>query len=140
MAGYWRELLNERVHPIAQRELLPKLIRTDESPTPGAFAGRIGERTHMPARFPYFRVHDDRAVEADHADFLAIRAGRGVADHVLPPGVLDVFLQLDAERAVVPEAVDAAVDFAGLKDKPAATAQRDQLFHVHGNPRNAKRS
>jgi len=61
---------------------------------------------------------------------LAVRARRGVADHVLPPGVLDVFLEFDAERAVVPEAVDAAVDLARLEDEPAPTAQGDELFHV----------
>ena len=39
-------------------------------------------------------------------------------DHVAPPGFLDVPLQLDAERAVVPEAVEAAVDLARLKRNP----------------------
>ena len=52
-------------------------------------------------------------------------------DHVAPPGFLDVPLQLDAQRAVVPEAVEAAVDFARLKEKAAPFAQRDQFFHVH---------
>ena len=84
----------------------------------------------VPARYPDLRVHDDRAVEADHADLLAVRARRRVADHVLPPGVLDVPLQLDAERAVVPEAVDAAVDFAGLEDEPHVLAELGELGHV----------
>ena len=52
-------------------------------------------------------------------------------DHVAPPGFLDVALQLDAERAVVPEAVEAAVDFARLKEEAAPFAQRDELVHVH---------
>ena len=52
-------------------------------------------------------------------------------DVVAPPGVLDVPLQLDAERAVVPEAVEAAVDLARREDEPPALAERDQLVHVH---------
>src|SRR5262249_28329130 len=52
-------------------------------------------------------------------------------DHVAPPRLLDVALQLDSERAVVPEAVEPPVDFARLKEEPAPLAQRDQLVHVH---------
>src|SRR5262245_51751045 len=85
----------------------------------------------MPARFPYLRVHDDRAIHAHHLNLFAVWARRRVADHVVPPGVLNVLFQLDAERAVVPEAVDAAVDFARLKDEAAAFAQGDEFVHVH---------
>ena len=68
------------------------------------------------------------AVEADH--FVGRRRpGRlhqlvVAGDHVAPPGLFDVPLQLDAQRAVVPEAVQAAVDFARLKQKPPPPAQR----------------
>src|SRR5437870_487868 len=85
----------------------------------------------MSARFPDFRVHDDRAIDADHGDLLAVGAWRRIADHVVPPGVLDVLFQFDAERAVVPEAVDAAVDFARLEDEAAPFAQGDEFVHVH---------
>src|SRR5262249_36521425 len=97
---------------------------------------RIRESPYVPARFPHLRVHDDRAIHAYHGDFLSVGSGRRIADHVVPPGLLDVVFQLDAERAVVPEAVDAAVDFARLKDEPLAPAQGDQFFHVH--PTNSK--
>ena len=46
-----------------------------------------------------------------------------------PPGVLDVALQLGAERAVIPEAVEAAVDFRRLENEPAPLAERNDLFH-----------
>src|SRR5262249_52504189 len=36
-----------------------------------------------------------------------------------------------AERSVIPEAVDAAVDFTRLKDEPAPPTQGDQFVHVH---------
>src|SRR5207302_5912538 len=87
----------------------------------------------MSRSYPNILIHNNRAVEADHADFLAVRAGRRFADHVLPPGVLDVLLQLDAEGAVVPEAVDAAVDFARLEDEAGVLAELGELGHV--NPR-----
>ena len=34
-----------------------------------------------------------------------------------------------AERAVIPEAIDAAVDFGGLKHESAPLAQRHDFFH-----------
>ena len=70
-----------------------------------------------------------RAIDADHLDFLPVRSGRRVADHVVPPGVLDVLLEFDAERAVVPEAVDAAVDFARRKMNPRLR-QSDTSFSM----------
>src|SRR5262245_23767825 len=85
----------------------------------------ILEPRDVSARLPHLRVHDDGAIDADHGDFLAVGSGGRVADHVVPPGVLDVLLQLDAERSVVPEPVDAAVDFARLKDEPAPPAEGD---------------
>src|SRR3712207_4181877 len=58
---------------------------------------RIAEAADMPRRLPDLRVHDDRAVQPDHVV--------PTLDVVAPPGVLDVPLQLDAQRAVVPEPV-----------------------------------
>ena len=102
---------------------------------------RIGEPADVAACYPHFWVHDDAAIEADHADFLAVGAGGRVADHVRPPGVFDVLLQLDAERAVVPEPVDAAVDFRRLEDEPAVLAKFGELRHVDlGHEQNPLRS
>src|SRR5216110_1035520 len=49
---------------------------------------------HVTRGFPYLGVHQDRRVQA--FDVLAI------VDHRAPPALLDVFLQLDAQRSVVP--------------------------------------
>src|SRR5690606_24359664 len=75
-------------------------------------------------------------VEADHA----VR-GRGarqcrelvvVCDHVVPPRLLEVTLELDAERPVVPAAVQTPINLAARKNEPATLAQRDELLHqVH---------
>ena len=65
---------------------------------------------------------DDRAVEA--LDVVAL------AHDALPPERLQVVLELDAERAVVPEAVDAAVDLARLEDEAAPRAERHEVVHA----------
>ena len=82
---------------------------------------------------PDLRVHDDRAVEARHL------VGRGSAldrrefvvagDHVTPPAVLEIPLEGDTEGAVVPEAVQAAVDLTRLKDEAAPLRQRHDPVH-----------
>src|SRR5271170_43722 len=92
------------------------LIRAKSFFRQQAIAHRIAERVHMAAGLPDERRHDDGGFETGHVFALA---GHGV-----PPQFLDVALELGAERAVVPEAVDAAVDFGGLKHKAAPLAQR----------------
>ena len=52
-----------------------------------------------------------------------------VVHHLAPPGLLDVALELDAERAVVPGRTESAVNLAGGKNDSAALAEVDQLFH-----------
>ena len=51
------------------------------------------------------------------------------AGHGAPPGILDVALEFRAEGAVIPKAVDAAVNFGRLKNEPPAFAQGDNPFH-----------
>jgi hypothetical protein len=71
---------------------------------------RVVEAADVAGRLPDPRMADDRAVEPDDLDLFAVRPRRRVPDHRLPPVVAEVVLQLDAERPVVPEPVDAAVD------------------------------
>ena len=75
----------------------------------------------MPARLPDFRRHNDGGFEAN--DIVAL-AGHGV-----PPEFLDVALEFRAQRAVVPKAVDAAVNLGGLVNEPAPLAQRHDFLH-----------
>ncbi len=94
----------------------------------------IVEQIVVAGTLPDLRMHDDRAIEADH--LVGPRCPRQggqivmAGDHVSPPGVLEVAFQFDAERAVVPEAVEATVDFARLEDEAPTFAQGDQLVHV----------
>ena len=75
----------------------------------------------MAAGFPDFGMHDDRGFEPD--DVVALLR------HAAPPVIFDVAFEFGAQRAVVPETIDAAVDLGGLKDETAALAQRHDLFH-----------
>jgi hypothetical protein len=56
---------------------------------------RIHEAADMAARLPYSRVHQDGRIES-----LDVRPR---AHHRVPPALLDVLLELDAERAVIPD-------------------------------------
>src|ERR1019366_1842292 len=53
-----------------------------------------------------------------------------LAGHGVPPKLLDVALEFRAERAIIPEAVEAAVNLGRLKHKPAPLAQRHDFFHL----------
>ena len=79
---------------------------------------RVAERPDVAGRDPHLGVHEDPGVEAD--DVVAL------LDHRPPPGALDVVLQLDPERPVVPDGVDAAVDLAssGRRSRAAWRARR----------------
>ena len=85
---------------------------------------RVREVVDVARGFPGARVANDAAVYAhDIGTF---------AHHTIPPNGLQVVLELDAQRAVVPEPVDAAVDLARLKDEAAPRAQRHDLLDGDG--------
>ena len=64
---------------------------------------------------------NDRTIESDHVV--------AFAHHHAPPVILEVALQLDAERTVIPDAIEPAVDLAGLENEAAPFAQADDLLH-----------
>ena len=80
--------------------------------------------------FPDFGVLDNRRIEPDDGDRFAIGADGWAFDHALPPPVSDVVFEGGAQWAVVPEAADAAVDFAGGVDEASAFAECDEFIHV----------
>src|SRR6266513_2322823 len=81
----------------------------------------IGEAGHVARRLPDLGMHQDRGVEP--LDVLAL------VHHGAPPALLDGFLELDAQRPVVPHGADAAVDLRGLKHEAASLGERHQLVH-----------
>ena len=82
---------------------------------------RIGEAGHVAGGLPDARVHEDGGIEP-----LDVVPG---VHHGPPPAVLDVLLELDAERPVVPDRAESAVDLGGLEDEPPALAEGDQFVH-----------
>ena len=91
---------------------------------------RIVESADMARGDPDLRVHDDRGVDADDVEGVAIGTDQLALDHIVPPRVLQVPLERCAHRAVIPEAVDAAVDLGGLEDESAAAAEGDDVVHL----------
>ena len=96
-----------------------------------AFDERIAERSDMAGRDPDLRAHEDPGVEPD--DVVAL------LDHRPPPGALDVVLQLDAERPVVPDRVDAAVDLGRREDEAASLRERDDRLELGDGGRDVGR-
>ena len=93
----------------------------------------VAEQIIMTGRLPHARVHDDRRLDAGHLEG-SRRAFRLHAlvvhgDHITPPRLLDVALELDAERAVVPQPVESTVNLRGLENEPASPAERHDFFH-----------
>ena len=84
---------------------------------------RIGERRFVTGVLQDEPVHQDRGIESFHVVALV--------DVGAPPGTLDVVLELDAHRAVVPRALQASVQFAALKQEPAPLAEPHDLVHRH---------
>ena len=107
-----------RVLQLGRRQVLGagQLVEPEALVVGRALDQRVAERADVPGRHPDLGVHEDPGVEPD--DVVAL------LDHRPPPGALDVVLELDPERAVVPDRVDAAVDLARREDEAAALGER----------------
>ena len=120
-------LLGESVHRLGQFKarlgapVLNELIGPEPLMAFPAVHQRIGEAAEVAAGHPRLRIHEDGGIQAHVV---------GVLLHeFLPPCVLDVLLQLRAERAVVPGVGEAAVDFAAGEHKAPVLAQGNNFVH-----------
>src|SRR5262249_39432413 len=84
----------------------------------------IGKAGDVSRCLPHLRMHEDRGVES--LDVVAR------VDHRTPPAILQVLLELDAERTVVPDGAEASVDLGGLEDESAPLCERHELVHEAG--------
>src|SRR5476651_2073075 len=75
----------------------------------------------MAARLEHSAMCQNRTVNADNVVALA--------DHDAPPIILQITLQLDPERTVIPAAIQSAVDFARLENESPPLAQADDSLH-----------
>src|SRR3989338_9173839 len=82
---------------------------------------RVLEAGNVPARFPHFRAHEYRGVNAVHVVPL-------VYEHI-PPKILYIVLQLHTKRAVIPCSRETAIYLTPLVDKTAPLRERYYLFH-----------
>mmetsp|Transcript_25446 Transcript_25446/g.84160 ORF Transcript_25446/g.84160 Transcript_25446/m.84160 type:complete len:392 (+) Transcript_25446:484-1659(+) len=83
---------------------------------------RVREAVDVSGRLPDGRRGDDRAVKTHHVV--------PSMNHVPPPRLLDVLLQLHTQRTIVVKPVETIVNLGRLEDKPTAFANRDNIFHV----------
>src|SRR5262249_57170696 len=119
----------QRRHPLALVEQLAHLVGAIELLADAARLHGIGEPRRVTARLPHLRVADDRAVEPDDLDRLPVGSGGRLEHHRRPPRITEILLELGTQRAVVPEALYAAVDLGRLEYEPPALSEPDQALH-----------
>jgi hypothetical protein len=63
-------------------------------------------------------------------------------DHRAPPAILDVLLELNAQRTVIPHGAEAPVDLGRLEHEAPSLGERHELFHegVFGHVRELERN
>ena len=103
---------------------LLQVVRAVPLVTGGALGERVREGGDVTGGHPDLGGQDHRRVDTD--DVLA----RG--DHVAPPLALEVLLELDAERAVVPGGTLSAVDLTAGEYEATALAQADDGVDLVG--------
>ena len=106
---------------LARRRLL-EVVGAEALVARGALGERVGERRDVAGGLPDLAGQDHAGVEPD--DVVA------ALDDRLPPLALDVVLQLDAERAVVPGGPQAAVDLAAGEHQSAPLGEADDGVHA----------
>ena len=115
---------DRRVAEIGRREVFGagQFVEAESAVVGRAFDQWVAERADVAGGHPDLRVHEDPGIEPDDVVPLL--------DHRAPPGPLDVVLELDAQRTVVPDRVDPAIDLAGREDEPAPLRQRDDRLEL----------
>src|SRR5690242_15596420 len=118
----FRQIFAAAVWALVHSLFFDELIETQMRLARATIDHWIGETFHVSRRLQDFGMRQDCAVHPD--DIVAL------VHHDTPPVVLQVPLELDAERAVIPRAVQTAVNLTRLKDEPTSLTQADDLFHT----------
>ncbi len=113
-------LAQQRTHFLGAQARYVDAVFFEELVEPEALVGLavfdhgVGKAVDVARCLPHSLIHEDAGVDALHI----LSVGHG-----LPPDLFDVAQQLDAQRAVIPAAVEAAVNFRALEDEAFAFAQ-----------------
>ena len=92
----------------------------------------VVEAAHVTRCFPHSRILDDGRIKADDRHGLPVGTIGGALDHVVPPRVANVVLEGGPKRPVIPESIQAAIDFTGRKNEATSFAETDDGFHGGG--------
>ena len=109
---------------LALLELLLEVVGPEALVAALALGQRVGEDADVAGGHPDLARQDHRGVQAD--DVVA------ALDDGAPPLLLDVLLELDAQRPVVPGGAGAAVDLTGREDEAPSLAEVDDLVEAGG--------
>src|ERR1022692_1642413 len=101
---------------------LDQVVRAEPLVAGLAFGQRIDELGDVTAGLPHLRSQDHAGIQPDDVVPLGY--------HRAPPLALDVVLDLDAERTVIPGSPQPAVDLAGRVDNSPPLAQADDGFQA----------
>ena len=108
-------------HLVLCRVVFDQLVGTESLAAGFAVHERIGKAGKVSAGHPCLGVHQDRAVNA-----YVLRA---LLYKFLPPGLLDVVLEFDAQIAVVPCVGQSAVNLGTGVDESSGITQCHDLIH-----------
>ena len=103
-------------------EVLDEVVGTVSGLAGLAVHERVREAAQMTGSHPCLRIHDDGSVQSHII--------RGFLHELLPPGTLDVVLQLYTQRAVVPGVCQTAVNFRTRVYKAAGLTEVYDFIHA----------
>ncbi len=106
---------------ILRAPVFDQLVRTEAFVALTAVHERIGKTGQMTAGLPGHRIHEDGGVKP--------YVVRVLLHEFLPPRFLDVVLQLNAQRAVIPCIGKPAVYFRTGEDESAVLTEGNDFFH-----------
>ena len=112
----------ERRTPLPGLVLLEQVVGAEPLVAGGALGQRVAERPDMARGHPHLARQDHRGIEPDDV----LTAG----DHRPPPLLLDVLLQLDPERPVVPGRAGTAIDLSGREHESPPLAEADHFVET----------
>ena len=110
-----------QLHAVFMAPILNKLVGPEALLALLAIHKRIGKARQMAAGHPGLGIHQNGRILAHVVGIFL--------DELLPPGLLDIVLQLHTQGAVVPGVGEATVDLGPGENKAAVFTQGNDLVH-----------